>query len=61
MTYREAAERVALTFAEAALAVVVAAQTSFVDLAVWKAAAVAGGAAALSALLNTVRVKRSQF
>lgn len=54
------AERAALTFAQAFLSVVVAAQTDWVDLAVWKAAAVAGGAAALSALLNAVRVKRAQ-
>lgn len=46
--------RAAKTFAQAALAVVVASGTGYIDGDVWKAAAIAGGAALLSFVWNLV-------
>lgn len=45
----------ARTFIQTALAVVVAVSTGFLDGEVWKAAAVAGGAASLSAIQAYLR------
>lgn len=47
--------RAGRTFAQAALAVLVAAGTDFVDVELWRAAAMAGGAALLSYLQSLVR------
>lgn len=47
--------RAGRTFAQSALAVLVAAGTDFVNVALWKGAAVAGGAAVLSYLQSLVR------
>lgn len=47
-------ERAAWTAAQSALTVLVAAGTGFVDVQLWKAAALAAGAAALSALKTAV-------
>lgn len=46
--------RAAKTFVQAALAVVVASGTGYVDVNVWKAAAIAGGAALIAFLWNLV-------
>lgn len=51
-------ERALWTAAQSALTVLVAAGTGFVDVAVWKAAALAAGAAALSALKTSVAERR---
>ncbi len=59
MNLREVAERAALTFAEAFLAIMVAAGADWVNVAVWKGAAVAGAAAVLSYVLNYVRSKNT--
>lgn len=47
--------RAGRTFAQAALAVLVAAGAGFVDVQVWRGAAIAGGAAVLSYLQSLVR------
>ncbi len=47
--------RAGRTFAQAALAVLVAAGTDFIDVELWRAAAVSGGAAVLSYLQSLVR------
>jgi hypothetical protein len=55
MDWKEVLERAALTFGEAVLAVVVPSGTGWLDVAVWKAALAAGGAASFSFALNTAR------
>lgn len=52
-------ERAAWTASETFLAVLVAAGVDFVDLAVWKTAAVAAGAAALSAFKTAIQQRRA--
>lgn len=47
------------TAAQAALTVLVAAGTGFVDVAVWKTAALAAGAAGLSALKTAIAERRA--
>lgn len=51
--------RAGRTFAQAALAVLVAAGTEFVSIALWKAAAVSGGAAVLSYVQSELRDRRA--
>lgn len=55
MNWRDIAERAALTFVQAALAVVVAAGADFLDVNLWKAAALAGCAAVFSLIYNVVK------
>lgn len=55
MTLNDVAIRALKTFAQSALSVLVAAGSGFVDLAAWKGAAIAGGAALLSYLQNTLK------
>lgn len=56
--WKDVLDRAEWTFAQAAIAVVAAAGTSFVDVALWKSAAIAGGAAVISLLKNVfVQVK----
>ena len=55
MKIKEIIERAALTFAESALVVIVASGTDLVNLAIRKGAALAGAAALLSFILNSVR------
>lgn len=55
---RDLIERALYTAAETFLAVLVAAGTDYIDVATWKAAAVAAGAAGLSAL-KTAFVSRN--
>lgn len=52
-------ERAAWTAAQASLTVLVAAGTGFVDVAVWKTAALAAGAAALSAAKTFVQERKA--
>ena len=47
-------ERAAKTALQSALAIVVAAGTNFVDASVWQAAAIAAGAAFISAIHNAL-------
>lgn len=56
---RNLLERALWTAAQAGLAVLAASGTGFVDIAVWKSAALAAGAAALSALKTAVQEARS--
>lgn len=51
----DVANRALKTFAQSALSVLAAAGSGFVDVAVWKGACVAGGAAVISYLWNTVK------
>jgi hypothetical protein len=57
--YRDLAERAAFTAVETALAVVVAAGSGWVDVNVWKAAAISGVAAGLSAVKTWFVQRRS--
>lgn len=50
--WKEIGKRAAWTFAQAALAIVIAAGTDYVNVDTWKAAAIAGGAAVFSFLKN---------
>lgn len=52
LDWKDIASRAEWTFAQAALAVVGAAGAGFVSVQVWKAAAIAGGAAVISMLKN---------
>lgn len=54
MTVKSISLRAAKTFLQAALAVLTAAGTGLIDVAVWKAAAVAGIAAVLSYAQNAI-------
>lgn len=60
MRYQDVLERAALTFAEAALSVIVAAEMGYLDIEVWEKGGVAGGAALLSFALNIVRARSAQ-
>jgi hypothetical protein len=51
-TYRDLAIRALKTAVQTTLAIVVASGTGYIDADVWKAAAIAAGAAALSATQN---------
>jgi hypothetical protein len=53
-TYTDIAARAAKTAAQSGLAVLVAAGTGYLDASVWKAAGIAAGAAAISALHNAL-------
>lgn len=57
--WQDVANRAAWTFAQSALAVLVAAGTDFVDGAVWKSAAIGGLAAVFSFLKNVAMGARS--
>lgn len=52
MDWQDIANRAFKTFVQAALAVVVASGSGYLEADVWEAAAVAGGAAVLSFLYN---------
>lgn len=52
--YRDIVIRATKTAVQTALAVLVAAGTGYIDVAVWKTAVVAAGAAALSAAQNSL-------
>lgn len=56
---RDLTERAVWTAAQALLTVLVAAGTGWVDVATWKAAGIAAGAAALSALKTAALAKTS--
>jgi hypothetical protein len=55
--YRDIAARACKTAVQTALAIVVASGTGYIDADVWKAAAIAAGAAGLSALQNSLTAK----
>lgn len=55
---KDTVERVLASFAGAFLTVIVAAGTDYVDVSTWKAAALAGGAAAFSVLKAAVAAAR---
>lgn len=60
LNWQPIVERGAWTFAQAALAILVASGTDYVNVATWKAAGIAGGAALISFLKNvTVQVRES--
>jgi hypothetical protein len=59
MNTHEVLERAGLTFAEYALVTIVAAGTNLINVALWKAAALAGVAGLASFLLNWIRSKKS--
>lgn len=59
MSYKDVAERAALTFGEAFLVVVGASGTDLINLALYKGAALAGAAALVSFALNTVRALKA--
>lgn len=50
--WKAIAERASWTFVQAALAVLVASGTDYVNVETWKAAGIAGGAAVFSVLKN---------
>ncbi len=52
LNWQPIVERGAWTFAQAALAILVASGTDYVNIATWKAAGIAGGAALISFLKN---------
>lgn len=61
LNWQPIVERGTWTFAQAFLAVVVAAGTDYVNVATWKAAAIAGGAAVFSFLKNvTVQAREKE-
>jgi hypothetical protein len=53
-TYRDTAIRAAKTAVQTGLAIVVASGLDYLDASVWKAAGIAAGAAALSAIQNSL-------
>jgi len=55
----DTSERVLASFAGAFVTVVVAAGTDYVNVSTWKAAAIAGGAAAFSAIKGAIAAARS--
>lgn len=55
---KDTLERVISTFAQAFLAVLIAAGTDYVNVSTWKAAAVAGGAAVFSVLKSALAAAR---
>jgi hypothetical protein len=59
MDVRDIVERTVWTAIEAGLAVVVAANAGWTDLAVWQSAAIVGVAAGLAAFKNAVKQHRA--
>ncbi len=59
LDWKDILDRAEWTFAQAALATAGAAGAGFVSVAVWKAAAVAGGAAVISLLKNVFSQTRA--